>query len=447
MKPFDSAAGKPRMLLWFIILLTIAAVVINLPSKSFLSFTKSLSFKEGLDLAGGTSLTFKADMKDILVGLRGKALDGVKAVIERRINLFGVSEPLVQTAVRGNDYRVIVELPGVNINQAKNIIGTTAELSFWERSASSSSVLIKSAQDFQAVVSTQSAYPISVIQALGTYPNKTSLGGADIKDTSVTFDTNTGKPQVQLKFTGEGTKKFADITSRNVNKIVAIVLDNQVIEAPRVNQPILTGDGVISGGFTTESANALSTSLNAGALPVPLIPLQQHSVDATLGSASLLKSLFAGTLGIVIIIIFMTVLYGRLGIVASIALVLYTLFVLSIFKLSSITPYGITLTLSSIAGFILSIGMAVDANILIFERMKEERRMGRSWHDSLELGFSRAWTSIRDSNISSLITSFVLYQYGTGPVRGFALTLAIGVLVSMFSAIVVTRTFLRALYK
>lgn len=455
MKPFDSfgkaqdksAQGKPRFLLWFIILLTICAVVINLPSNLSLSFTKSLSFKKGLDLAGGTSLTFKADMKDIPAGLEDKALSGVKAVIERRINLFGVSEPLVQTAIGNNDYRIIVELPGVNINQAKSIIGTTAQLSFWERTASSSAVLIKSDEDIQTLFATQSAYPISVMQALGTFPNKTNLGGADIKDTSVTFDTNTGKPQVQLRFTDEGTKKFADITQRNVNEIVAIVLDDRVIEAPRVNQPILTGDGVISGGFTTESANALSTSLNAGALPVPLTPLQEHSVDATLGSASLLKSLFAGLLGIVIIIIFMTVLYGRLGIVASIALVFYTLFVLSIFKLSSITPYGITLTLSGIAGFILSIGMAVDANILIFERMKEERRMNRSWHDSLELGFTRAWTSIRDSNISSLITSFVLYQYGTGPVKGFALTLAIGVLVSMFSAIVVTRTFLRILYK
>jgi len=180
---------------------------------------------------------------------------------------------------------------------------------------------------------------------------------------------------------------------------------------------------------------------------VPLIPLQQHGVDATLGQESLLKSLFAGGLGIIIIVIFMTVLYGKLGIVASAALILYTLSVLSIFKLSSITPYAITLTLSGIAGFILSIGMAVDANILIFERIKEERRAGRSWHESLELGFSRAWTSIRDSNISSLITCFVLYQFGTGSVKGFALTLAIGVLISMFSAIVVTRTLLRVIYK
>lgn len=426
--------NSPRFLLWFIIVLTLLSILINLPSSIF-PFS-NLSFKKGLDLAGGTSLTFKADMEDVSTNQRSKALEGVKNVIERRINYFGVSEPVVQTAVSGNDYRVIVELPGVEINQAKEIIGTTAQLSFWEKGASGS-----------GKIASPSAYPLGVVEILGPDAKKTNLSGRDLQDTSVGFDPNTGKPQVQLKFTSIGAKKFADITQRNVNKIVAIVLDNQVIEAPKVNQAILTGDAVISGSFTNESANALSTQLNAGVLPVPLVPLQQHGVDATLGSESLIKSLFAGGLGIVIVIVFMTVLYGRLGIVASGALMLYTLLVLSIFKISSVTPYGITLTLSGIAGFILSIGMAVDANILIFERMKEERRIGRSWHDSLELGFARAWTSIRDSNMSSLITCIVLYQFGTGSVKGFALTLAIGVLVSMFSAIVVTRTFLKVIYK
>ncbi len=427
--------NNPRFLLWFIILLTAATIVVNFPSKGLLSFTKSLSFKKGLDLAGGTSLTFKADMKDVDSNQKEKALDGVKTVIERRINFFGVSEPIVQTAVSGDEYRVIVELPGVDINQAKNIIGTTAELSFWEAASES------------AKIASPSAYPLGVVEILGPNASKTNLSGRDLRDTNVTFDPNTGKPQVQLQFTQDGTKKFAEITKRNINKIVAIVLDNQVIEAPSVNQAILTGDAVISGSFTNESANALSTSLNAGALPVPLVPLQSHGVDATLGEESLSKSLFAGGLGIVVIIIFMTVLYGKLGIIASIALVIYSLIVLSIFKISSITPFAITLTLSGIAGFILSIGMAVDANILIFERMKEEKRAGRSWHDSIEIGFSRAWTSIRDSNIASLITSFILYQFGTGTVRGFALTLAIGVLISMFSAITITRTILRAIYK
>jgi len=441
---------SPRFLLWFIILITILAVLINLPSKGFLSVTKSLTFKKGLDLAGGTSLTLKADMKNIAQAQRGKALESVKTVIDQRTNYFGVSEPIVYSSVNGNDYRIIAELPGVNIDQAKNIIGTTAQLSFWEKTASSSAVLFKNQQEYLNFIATQSAqvvYPPSILQVLGTYPNKTSLGGSDLKETSVGFDQNSGKPEVQLKFTSQGAKKFADITTRNVEKIVAIVLDDQVIEAPRVNVPILTGDAVISGGFTVESANDLSRSLNAGALPVPLLYLQQHTVDATLGNDALLKSIFAGVLGIIIIAIFMTTLYGRLGIIASIALIIYALLVISIFKVSSITPYAITLTLSGIAGFILSIGMAVDANILIFERMKEEKRVGRSWHEALELGFSRAWTSIRDSNISSLITCFVLYQFGTGSVKGFALTLAIGILVSMFSAIVVTRTFLRVIYK
>jgi preprotein translocase subunit SecD len=438
---------NPRFLLWFIILLAITTVLLNLPSKGFLSITKSLTFKKGLDLAGGTSLTLQADMKNIDPAQRSKALEAAKGVIEQRTNYFGVSEPIVQTAITGNDYRVIVELPGVTIDQAKNIIGTTAQLSFWEQNPKGKPILLKTEADLRNLFATQSAYPLSVLQYLGTYPIKTNLSGSDLQDTSVGFNSQSGKPEVQLRFTAAGAKKFADITTKNVGKIVAIVLDNQVIEAPRVNQAILTGDAVITGGFTTDTANNLSRSLNAGALPVPLIYLQQHSVDATLGNEYLLQSLFAGGLGIVIIIIFMTVLYGRLGIIASVALVIYTLLVISIFKVSSITPYAITLTLSGIAGFILSIGMAVDANILIFERMKEERRAGRSWHEALELGFSRAWTSIRDSNISSLITSFVLYQYGTGSVRGFALTLAIGVLVSMFSAIVITRTFLRVIYK
>jgi preprotein translocase subunit SecD len=441
---------NPRSLFWFIIFLTILAVLINLPSRGLLSFTKNLSFKEGLDLAGGTSLTLQADMENIPPAQRSKALESAKTVIDQRTNYFGVSEPIVYSSINGNDYRIIAELPGVSIDQAKNIIGTTAQLSFWEQTASGSAALFKNQQEYLSFITTQSAqavYPPSTLQVLGTYPNKTSLGGSDLKETIVGFEQNSGKPEVQLKFTSQGAKKFADITTRNIGKIVAIVLDDQVIEAPRVNQAILTGDAVITGGFTTDSATALSRSLNAGALPVPLTYLQQHDVNATLGQDSLLKSLFAGVLGIIIIIIFMTVLYGKLGIIASFALALYAIFTLSIFKVSSITPYAITLTLSGIAGFILSIGMAVDANILIFERMKEERRAGRTWHEALELGFSRAWTSIRDSNISSLITCFVLYQFGTGSVRGFALTLAIGVLVSMFSAIVVTRTFLRVIYK
>lgn len=443
---------NPRTLFWLITVLTILAIFVNLPTlhnikianKTFnfdpnviftkLNINKQLTFRRGLDLEGGTSLILKAEMTNIPSSERSSALDSAKAVIENRVNLFGVSEPLVQTSiVNNNDYRLIVELPGLtDVNQVKNLIGTTAQLTFWEEIASSSAKTVK---------------PTELISISGSYFKKTNLSGADIQSTSVTFDQNTGQPQVQLVFTSSGTKKFADITKRTIGKRVAMVLDNQLLEAPTVNQEIVAGNAVITGGFTTDTANQLSTELNAGALPVPLKVLSSSTIQPTLGASSLEKSLFAGALGFLIIVLFMTVLYGRLGAIASLALVLYTLFVLGIFKLSSITPYGITLTLSGIAGFILSIGMAVDANILIFERMKEELRQGKSKDTAIELGFSRAWTSIRDSNVSTLITSFVLYEFGIGIVKGFALVLALGVLVSMFSAIVVTRTFLRLVYR
>lgn len=455
---------NPRFIFWSIIVLTVLAVFINLPSfgklnikpitiplvnktiqtidlnpSALFSFLgqKQLEFRQGLDLKGGTSMTLKADMSKISSSQRQAALDSAKTIIEKRVNLFGVSEPLVQTSVgNNNDYRIIVELPNIDINQARSIVGTTAQLSFWEETASPSGKFNPS--DYMIVPSGASS---------SAYFKKTNLSGKDLSSTAVTFDTNTGKPEVQLTFTTDGGQKFADITKRDVGKILAIVLDNQIIEMPRVSTPIVDGRGVISGSFTVEEANTLSTELNAGALPVPLNVLSEQTINPTLGVQSLEKSLFAGILGFVIIVVFMTVLYGRLGIIASVALLLYTLFNLAIFKLSSLTPYGITLTLSGIAGFILSIGMAVDANILIFERMKEEKRLGKSLQSAIEAGFSRAWTSIRDSNVSTIITCFVLYEFGTGSVRGFALVLAIGVIVSMFSAIVVTRTFLRIAFE
>jgi preprotein translocase subunit SecD len=443
--------NNPRYLLWLIIGLIIAAVFINLPKvsnvqivgKTFnfdpnsvftaLKINNVPAFREGLDLKGGTSLVLQANMKTIASDQRNSALDSAKTVIENRVNLFGVSEPLVQTSVaNNNDYRINVEIPGVtDVNKVRTLIGTTAQLNFWEEISSSAAKLGMK----------------DVISVGGTYFKKTNLTGSDLKQTSVGFSQDKGLPEVQLVFNSTGAKKFADITSRTVGKRIAIALDSQIIEAPTVNQAIEGGNAVISGGFTTDTATQLSTELNAGALPVSLTVLSSSVIQPTLGSSSLAKSLFAGLLGFIIIVIFMTVLYKKLGLIASVALTLYTLFVLAIFKLSSVTPYGITLTLSGIAGFILSIGMAVDANILIFERMKEELRLGKSHETAIELGFSRAWTSIRDSNISTLITSFVLYQFGTGMVKGFALVLAIGVLVSMFSAVVVTRTFLRLIYK
>jgi len=394
-------------------------------------FQNSLAFRKGLDLEGGTSVTLRADMKGVAGDQRDDALNSAKSVIERRINFFGVTEPLVQTAKLNNDYRVIVELPGVtDVNQAVQLIGKTARLSFWEEGASTSAE------------ASPSALPLGVPQILGPNAKPSDLTGSDLQQAAVLFDQNTGQPQVQLNFTSQGSTKFAKITERNVGKIVAIVLDDVVVEAPRVNERIIGGSAVITGNFTTEQAKELQIQLNAGALPVSLSVLEQHGIGATLGNNTLTRSIIAGIIGFIAIVIFMIVLYGRLGAIASLALVFYTIFVLALFKL-----IPVTLTLAGIAGFILSIGIAVDANILIFERMKEELRKGRSREQAIGIGFTRAWPSIKDSNIASLITSAILYYFGTGMVRGFALTLALGVIVSMFSAITVTRTLLRLIYK
>lgn len=445
---------RPRLFFWFLLILTALAVYIVMPNFSFktpklpitnktqtisiggfhftlagISVNKDFPFQRGLDLQGGTSVTLKADMSKIKSADRDNALETAKSVIERRINLFGVKEPVIQTAKVNGDYRIIVDLPGVNVTQAVQLVGTTAQLTFWEPVASGSAEQVN-----------PELLPLGIPQTLGS-AKQTDLTGSDLQNATVVFDNKSGQPQIQLLFTTSGAKKFGDITSRNVGKRIAMVLDGVVLEAPTVNEPILTGDAVISGGFTTQTATQLSVQLRAGSLPVPLSVLSQQTIGATLGTGSLEKSLFAGIIGFVVIALFMSLLYGRLGLIASMALVIYTLLALTVFKL-----IPVTLTLAGIAGFILSIGMAVDANILIFERMKEELRDGKSRKVAIELGFSRAWTSIRDSNISTLITSFVLYQFGTGIVRGFAFTLALGVLISMFSAIFVTRTFLRVFY-
>jgi preprotein translocase subunit SecD len=432
-----------------ILLLVVFSLIVNLSSPFRINFgpldwnfpgidltkigiTRDLSFHRGLDLEGGTNVTLRADMKDIPEAQREDALDSAKTVIEKRVNFFGVSEPIVQTAKVNNDYRIIVEIPGVtDVNQAVRLVGKTAKLSFWEEGASGS-----------AKLASPSAMPLGIVQLLGPAAQETKLTGTDLKQAAVVFDPQTSKPQVQLTFTAEGAKKFADITKRNVGKVLAIVLDDQLVEAPRVNEPIYGGNAVITGQFSTDQAKVLQIQLNAGALPVSLSVLEQHAIGATLGAVSLQKSLIAGIIGFVVIVLFMVFLYGRMGLIASLALIVYALLVLTLFRL-----IPVTLTLAGIAGFILSIGIAVDANILIFERMKEELRLGKSRQMAIDIGFSRAWLSIRDSNIASLITSGILFYFGTGIVRGFAFTLALGVLVSMFSAIFVTRTLLKVFYK
>ncbi len=266
----------------------------------------------------------------------------------------------------------------------------------------------------------------------------TGLSGKQLKRAEVTQDSTTGQVQVSLQFNDEGTKLFGDITTRNTGKQVAIFLDNDPISVPMVNEPITSGNAVINGNFNFNDARLLAQRLNSGALPVPVELISQQQVDATLGEDSLQKSLKAGLTGLLLVFIFLTIYYRLPGFMAFVALLVYTIVNLAIFKIS-----GVTLTLSGIAGFILSIGMAVDSNVLVFERLKEEVQNGRSLKTALEESFLRAWPSVRDGHITTLIGAFVLAWFGSGFVQGFAVVLIIGVLMSLFSAVTVTRSLLR----
>ena len=436
------------MLLWLIIFLTLISILVDIP-KDFqvakkigslqietpkisspeidfalfgFSFRRDLRLKKGLDLAGGTQLVFEADMEKVEEGDRDQALEATKVNIERRVNFFGVTEPVIQASKLGENYRLIVELPGIkNINEAIDLIGKTAQLDFREQKEA-----------------TPTADFIS-----------TGLTGADLKRSQVNFDPNTGQPVVSLEFGSEGKEKFGQISTRNVGRIVGIFLDEQPISLPIIEEPITTGNAIIKGRFTLAEAKNLSIQLNAGALPVPIKTVEQRNIGATLGKQSVQKSVRAGVVGLLMVIAFMWAYYGRLGFLADTALIIYGLITLALYKL-----IPVTLTLPGIAGFILSVGMAVDSNILIFERMKEETRWGRSSAEAMESGFGRAWDSIRDANICTLITCFILFNpfnWGflnvSGMVRGFALTLGLGILISLFTGIVVTRTFIRVFYQ
>lgn len=435
---------KPRIVLWLIIVLTLLSAWVNIPTLNKVgnfklpsqvqSLTGKFPIKLGLDLEGGTELVLRTKMENVASADRDTALESARQVIEKRVNLYGVSEAVVQSSKLGEERRILVELPGVKDTQtAIALVGQTAQLEFREIPATGSA----------------EASPSGTISMAST--KSTGLTGKDLKKASVTFGSAArgakSGPQVSIEFTSEGADKFAAITKRNIGKPLIIFLDNQPVEAPTVQQEILGGSAVITGNFTPEQAKNLSIQLNAGALPVSIEILQQHFIGATLGAQSIQRSLLAGIIGISLIMIYMVAYYGLYGLIADLALIIYTLLVLAVFRTGAFVMSPITLTLAGIAGFILSIGMAVDANILTFERMKEELRSGKKGKAALEAGFARAWTSIRDSNVSSMITAMILLIFGTSVVRGFAVTLLIGVLVSMFSAIVTTRTFLRLLQR
>ncbi|KKS48771.1 MAG: Preprotein translocase subunit SecD [Candidatus Azambacteria bacterium GW2011_GWF2_42_22] len=387
-------------------------------------------FRFGLDLVGGTELIYKADTSK--VSDVGDAMQSLKEVIERRVNIFGVSEPLVQTEsagiISGNALeRLIVELPGVkDIELAKKLIGETPILEFrLEKSG---------AEEFVSTIA--SGTPIALDDVF--YPAE--LTGRYLAHASVEFDPQTGVPLVGLEFTSEGALLFAKITHDNVGKPLAVILDGSILSAPVIQSEITGGKAQITGNFTPKEAKALVRNLNYGALPVPITLATSQTIGASLGDVALHSGVRAGVIGFIALVIFLIIWYRLPGLVASVALISYIVLSLAIFK---IIP--VTLTTAGLAGFILSIGMAVDANVLIFERAAEELKKGKSISDALHEGFRRAWLSIRDSNISSIITAIVLFWLGTSAVKGFALTLGLGVIISMFTAITVSRTFLFAI--
>lgn len=431
-----SAFGKAPWTVLLIIIVALAAI--------FLPPFFNRDFKLGLDLQGGTHLVYQADLTNIEEDSYDDSMQGVRDVIERRINLFGVTEPVVQINKAGSQYRLIVELAGVkDVHQAIDMIGQTPALDFREeRPAAETENILADQQEAQKKL--EEGLNISrdeeELLLQDPYFQPTNLTGRYLKGAQLSSDPQTYQWYVSLQFDDQGSQIFEKLTEKNVGKRLAIYLDGLPISAPVVQEMISGGQAQISGNFTVQEAKELVQRLNAGALPVPIELISQQTVGASLGQDSLDKSLQAAIWGLLAVLLFIIFYYRLPGLLASLALLIYIAVVLAIFKL-----IPVTLTLAGIAGFILSIGMAVDANILIFERFKEEYKSGKSLPGSIEEGFRRAWPAIRDGNISTIITCIILFIFATGLVKGFALTLGIGVLISMFSAIVVTRSFLQFL--
>lgn len=389
-------------------------------------------FRLGLDLSGGTQLVYRADISAIEGADVGDSMDALRDTIERRVNMFGVSEPIVQTERAGAftgsvEQRLIVELPGVTDTQrAIELIGQTPVLEFR---------LMK-----EGIENIEDTSTTSIAAAF----ENASITGKHLDSAQLQFQGQGGigisEPVVVLKFNSEGAEIFERMTTDYTGRYFGIFLDGQPISVPVIREPIPGGTAVISGGFTAEEARELARNLNYGALPVPIELISTQTVAGTLGAEAVQAGIMAGLMGVIAVAIFMVLWYRLPGLVASVALFVYIVVVLSLFQL-----IPVTLTAAGIAAFILSIGMAVDANVLIFERMREELRAGKNVEDATREGFARAWLSIRDSNISSMITAVILFWLGTSLVKGFALVFGLGVLVSMLTAITVSRTLLFAL--
>ncbi|MCF7833669.1 MAG: protein translocase subunit SecD [Candidatus Pacebacteria bacterium] len=394
------------------------------------TFFKDFPFRLGLDLSGGSHLVYKADVSAVPAGEVSDSMNALRDVIERRVNLFGVSEPIVQVQrggfVEDGEEKLIVDLPGVtDVEKATKMIGETPLLEFRVQKPEGEPQTYTVNEKGELAVSLNDQFVA------------TDLTGRYLKKATVQFDSTTRNPVVGLEFDDVGKKLFADITEKNIGKPVAIYLDGSPISIPTVNDVIREGVATISGDFTPDEAKVLVGRLNSGALPVPITLVSRQTIGATLGENAVQAGAKSAMFGFGLVALFLILWYRLPGVLAFFALSIYVMIILFLFKL-----IPVTLTSAGIAGFIISIGIAVDANILIFERMKEEMRSGKSIKEAMTAGFDRAWLSIRDSNISSLITSVILFWFGTSLIKGFALTLGMGVLVSMFSAIVITRLFL-----
>jgi protein-export membrane protein SecD len=388
-----------------------------------------------LDLSGGTHLVYKADVSQVDATELKNSMDALRDVIERRVNVFGVSEPIVQVQNGGfssaGEERLIVDLPGVtDVSKAVEMIGQTPMLEFRTENPDKNATPVAKIDNDGNVTLDQ--YESKYI--------KTDLTGRYLDKAILEFNQTTGEPTVSLQFDPEGAVLFEKITGENVGKTVAIFLDGAPISIPNVNEAISGGKAQITGSFTPTEAKTLVGRLNSGALPVPISLISTQTIGPSLGAQATSNGVKAAIIGFLVIALFLIIWYRLPGMIAVVALSMYIVIMLSIFK---IVP--VTLTAAGIAGFIISIGIAVDANVLIFERVKEELRKGEGILDSIHHGFKRAWLSVRDSNISSIITAIILFWFGTSLIKGFALVFLIGVVVSMISAISITRLFLYSL--
>ena len=413
------------------VLVLVTAILVG----AFVYFTNHgrFAFKLGLDLSGGTHLVYEADTAKVPAAQVPDAMNALQQVIERRVNAFGVGEPIVQTeqgGALGNNgaYRLIVELPGVtDVNQAVAMIGSTPTLEF---------KLVKPGFEASTTLADGTPNPAAF--------DDTGLTGKYLSSAALQFGNGSNalqtNPVVLVNFNSDGTKMFSDITNQNMGHELGIFLDGKLLSAPVIQAHIENGSAIISGNFTAQSAKSLATNLNLGALPVPITLASTESIGATLGDRATHAGVLAGLVGFIALALFMIFWYRLPGFVSVVSLFIYCVLMLALFKL-----IPVVLTAAGLAGFILSVGLAVDANILIAERMKEELHDGKATQPAIRDGFNRAWNAIRDSNIAHIIAAVILFWFGTSLIKGFALVFGLGVIVSLLSAITISRTFLLAL--